>query len=136
MQTSGELVFAAPVRRNLPGAGALGSVLRFMRRKPLGAIGLVLLLIFVVLALLAPAISPHAPNLGIQGATYRSPSGAFPLGTDKFGRDELSRVLTGARISLEVGVFTVGLGVGFGVLVGLVSGYFGGATDFVTQRVV
>jgi peptide/nickel transport system permease protein len=136
MQTSGELSFAAPPHRHMPGAGAAGSVLRFMRRKPLGAIGLVLMVVFVVLALLAPIIAPHEPNVGIQDATYHAPSGAFPLGTDKFGRDELSRVVTGARISLQVGVLTVALGVGFGVLVGLVSGYFGGATDFVTQRVV
>jgi len=52
------------------------------------------------------------------------------------GRDELSRVLRGATISLEVGVFTVGLGVTFGILVGLVSGYFGGKTDFLLQRIV
>ncbi len=107
-----------------------------MRRKPLGAIGLLLMVLFVVIAVAAPALSPHEPNVAIQGKGYRSPSAEFPLGTDKFGRDQLSRVLKGATISLQVGIFTVALGVGFGIVVGLVSGYFGGTTDFALQRVV
>ena len=136
MQTTSDLVLGAPRRTAIPGLGAFGSVFRFMRRKPLGAVGLVLMVIFVAMAMLAPVVSPHEPNVAIQGATYRTPGKDFPLGTDKFGRDELSRVLRGATISLQVGVFTVGLGVTFGVLVGLVSGYFGGRTDFGLQRIV
>ncbi len=136
MRTSGELTIAPPRGATLPGLGALGAVGRFMRRKPLGAVGLSVMVLFVAIALLAPLIEPHDPNAGVHGASYVAPSRAFPLGTDKFGRDQLSRVLYGATISLQVGVFTVALGVGLGVVVGLVSGYFGGATDFALQRAV
>jgi peptide/nickel transport system permease protein len=135
MQTSPDLVLRVPQRR-VPGGMAVGAVGRFMRRKPIGAIGLVLMVLFVVAAVTAPLVRPHEPNIGITGKTYRSPSAEFPLGTDKFGRDQLSRVLTGATISLEVGFFTVALGISIGVTVGLVSGYFGGRTDFLLQRVV
>jgi peptide/nickel transport system permease protein len=136
MNATGELAFEAPGHVTLPGLGAAASVLRFARRKPLGAVGLSLMAVFVAIALLAPLVEPHNPNVAIRGDTYVAPSRAFPLGTDKFGRDQLSRVLYGATISLQVGVFTVALGVGFGVIVGLVSGYFGGQVDFVLQRVV
>ncbi len=135
MQTSPDLVLRIPQRR-LGSGVALGAIGGFMRRKPLGAIGLILMVLFISVAVAAPLLRPHDPNIGITGKTYRTPSAEFPLGTDKFGRDQLSRVLTGATISLEVGFFTVAFGVGFGVAVGLVSGYFGGRTDFFLQRIV
>lgn len=136
MQSTSELVFSAPTRRQLPGVGALGAVWRFCRRKPLGAVGLLLMALFLTIALAEPLIEPHEPNVGITGKSYVAPAADFPLGTDKFGRDQLSRVLRGATISLQIGVFTVALGVGCGLLVGLVSGYFGGRTDFALQRLV
>jgi peptide/nickel transport system permease protein len=112
------------------------SMLRFVRREPLGAVGAALFLLLVVVALLAPLLAPHDP-LEIQGRlTYRAPSSAAWFGTDKFGRDILSRVIYGARISLYVGVLTVAIGTTFGLLVGLVSGYAGGAFDTAMQRVV
>jgi len=135
MQSSPDLILSMPQRR-LPGLSLLATTGQFMRRKPLGAIGLVLMVVFIAVAVAAPAITPYNPNVGIQGQRYVSPSKDFPLGTDKLGRDQLSRVLRGARIALEVGVFTVALGVGFGIIVGSVSGYFGGKTDFLLQRVV
>lgn len=135
MQSAPDLVLAPPrTRPRLPAAvRTLGT---FMRRKPLGAIGLLLLLLFVALALLAPLISPHNPNTGITGAHYLSPSRLYPMGTDKFGRDELSRVLHGATISMQVGLFTMLIGVGAGLAIGLIGGYLGGWADFLLQRLV
>lgn len=135
MQSTPELVLATPRERTrLP--LALRVTGTFLRRKPLGAVGLVLLLLFLAVAILAPVIAPHDPNVGIQGAHYASPSRLYPMGADKFGRDELSRVMHGATISMQVGLFTVLLGVGVGLAIGLVSGYLGGRVDFALQRLV
>jgi peptide/nickel transport system permease protein len=115
---------------------SLDEVLRFLRREPLGAIGATLFLLMIVVALLAPVISPANP-LEIRGTmTYRMPGVSAPFGTDKFGRDILSRVIWGARVSLYVGSLTVLFGTTFGVLVGLFSAYVGGKVDTVVQRVV
>lgn len=109
---------------------------RFLRREPLGAIGAVLFLTMILLALLAPVIAPVNP-LEIRGTmTYRMPGSSAILGTDKFGRDILSRVIYGARVSLYVGTLVVALGTTFGLLVGLFSAYIGGKLDTAVQRVV
>jgi peptide/nickel transport system permease protein len=112
------------------------SVLRFLRREPLGAVGAALFLALILVALLAPVIAPANP-LDIRGAlTYRSPGAAAWFGTDKFGRDILSRVIYGARISLYVGTLVVAFGTTFGLVVGLFSAYVGGIVDTLVQRIV
>jgi peptide/nickel transport system permease protein len=140
MTVSGESALALGVRRQAFGglsyAAPLGEVWRFFRREPLGAIGAVLFAGMIAVALFAPLIAPHDP-LEIRGAlTYRPPSWAAPFGTDKYGRDILSRTIYGARISLYVGVLTVLFGTTFGLIAGLFSAYIGGALDTVTQRIV
>ena len=112
------------------------AVTTFLRRKPLGAIGAAAVLLLTLTALLAPAISPEDPLLFHTSDTFRKPDSTYVLGTDEKGRDILSRVIYGARISLQVGVIAAGLGVTFGLMAGLVSGYVGGKTDFLFQRVV
>src|SRR5579875_1989506 len=134
MQTATDLVLSPPRRWYQPGIAL--AVATFARRKPLGAVGLVLLVAFVVVAVLAPFVSPHDPNIGITGARFVSPSRLYPMGTDRFGRDQLSRVLNGATIALEVGGLTVLLGVGAGTLIGVVSAYLGGRVDFIVQRII
>ncbi len=90
----------------------------------------------LIVALLAPVLAPHdptravAPTYGDPGA----PSLAFPLGTDELGRDVLSRIIYGARISLTVGVAAMVMTMTIGVAIGLGSGFFGGAVDFVLMR--
>jgi peptide/nickel transport system permease protein len=134
MQTATELVLSSPRRWYQPGFAR--AVATFVRRKPLGGVGLALLVVFVIVAVLAPFISPHNPNIGITGARFVSPSHLYPMGTDRFGRDQLSRVLNGATIALQVGGLTVLLGVGAGTLIGVVSAYLGGRVDFVVQRII
>jgi peptide/nickel transport system permease protein len=140
MTVSGESLLAAGTGQRstsaTPFTAPFAEIWRFLRREPLGAIGATLFLIMVVVAVLAPVIAPHDP-LEIRGAlTYRAPGWIAPFGTDKFGRDILSRVIFGARISLYVGALTVLLGTTFGLVVGLFSAYIGGAVDTVTQRIV
>lgn len=109
---------------------------RAIRRKPLGAIGAVIILAFAVVALFAPLLAPHDPYL-IDSANLLAPPGpGHWLGTDEYGRDILSRIIYGARVSVFVGFMAVGLGTSLGALLGLVSGYFGGAVDYAIQRVM
>ena len=118
-------------------AAPLRSVGTFLRRKPLGAVGAALVLLLALAALLAPAVAPHNPLEFHTSDTFLSPSkGGYVLGTDDKGRDILSRVTYGARISLRVGGVAAGFGVTFGLLMGLLSGYLGGRFDFFAQRVV
>ena len=116
---------------------ALKESLRFSKRKPMGAIGLGILLMLILIAILAPVISPHDPEdiFGLD-VDYAAPSKSFPLGGDNVGRDVLSRIFHGARISLFVGLVSISIGVTAGSLLGLISAYFGGAVDMVTQRLV
>lgn len=113
----------------------LGRAARFVRRQPLGAAGAVIVLLLVAMALWAPRIAPHGPK-EVAFAPYLAPSAEFPMGTDQLGRDVLSRVIWGARLSLYVGLVSVGFGITLGSLWGVVSAYFGGLTDSGSQRVV
>jgi peptide/nickel transport system permease protein len=116
---------------------ALKETVRFSRRKPMGALGLGILLMLVLIAILAPLISPHDPEeiFGLD-ADYAGPSKALPLGGDNVGRDVLSRIFYGARISLFVGLVSISIGVTGGSLLGLISAYFGGTVDMIIQRLV
>jgi peptide/nickel transport system permease protein len=87
-------------------------------------------------ALAAPVLSPHDPTAQNLSASLAPPSYEHPLGCDKLGRDQLSRLLHGGRVSLTVGVSTVVASVSLGLLVGAISGYAGGATDFWLMRLV
>ena len=106
----------------------------FCRRKPLGAVGAVLLFVFVGVAILAPALATHDPDLNNYRARVKPPSAANWFGTDGFGRDIYSRVVYGARLSMYVGVLATLLGTTLGALAGLFSGFFGGRIDQCIQR--
>lgn len=109
---------------------------RRYRRHRGGMIGLVLTGAMAVIALAAPWITPHDP---VALDLYRGalpPSPTHPFGTDELGRDVLSRVIYGARISLTVGLVAVAIALGVGTLIGLVAGYYGGAVDMGIMRLV
>lgn len=98
-------------------------VRRLLRHR--GAVaGLVVILLFFAAALLAPLLSPYDPLAQDLNRRLQGPSSAHPLGTDDFGRDMLSRVMYGARISLTVGFMSVGIAVIGGLLLGLVAGFY------------
>jgi peptide/nickel transport system permease protein len=90
--------------------------------------------IFVVAALLAPVLSPYDPLKGRLGDRLRTPSAAHWLGTDELGRDVLSRVLHGARITAQIQVAAVGLALAIGTALGLMAGYVGRSVDQAIMR--
>src|SRR3990172_3102611 len=114
----------------------LGSLWLFCRRKPLGAIGGILVLGMIVLALFAPWIAPHSYDDSIRGARMKPPSAQFWMGTDNLSRDIWSRVVYGARVAVTVGFGAVLLGNALATAIGITSGYFGGKYDMAVQRVV
>jgi peptide/nickel transport system permease protein len=105
------------------------------QRHMLGAIGLVIMVLFVLAALLADFIGRYDPLSVDSLQRLASPSAQHWLGTDSFGRDVWSRIIHGARISLAVGVGSTLLGSSIGVIVGLASGYLSGWVDLVFQRI-
>lgn len=110
---------------------------RFIRTQPLGAIALLLISLFVIAALFAPLIAPFSPTEQFRTQFSKPPGGDFIMGTDHLGRDVFSRVLYGARTSLIVSVVTVVAAGSIGVVLGTVSGYFGGKwVDTVFQRIM
>lgn len=107
---------------------------RLAARQPLGAAGALIVVALVATAVLAPFLAPHGPKEAAF-SPYEPPGRAFPMGTDQIGRDVLSRVVWGARLSLYVGLVSVLAGVTAGALWGIASAYFGGAVDSLSQRV-
>src|SRR5258708_1647949 len=106
------------------------------RHYPLGAVGAVILIAFVLTAIFADGLSPFDPTLTNSGASLARPGMAHWLGADFMGRDVFSRIVGGSRISLAVGLGSISLGCLVGVPVGLMSGYFGGWLDLTIQRLI
>ena len=107
---------------------------RFLRRH-LAVAGAVLALVFVLMALLAPLIAPYDPARNDFNAVLAPPSGAYLLGGDDLGRDVLSRIIYGARASMEVGVLATLIAMVVAVPIGLVAGYYRGWADPVISRI-
>lgn len=110
------------------------TVWRRFRRHKLALIGSVVVLVLVLAALIGPMISPYDPDRSVA-AFNQPPSSAHWLGTDQIGRDVLTRLLCGTRISLLVGALATLISTVIGVALGLISGYFGGWIDMVIMRV-
>ena len=113
----------------------LRPLIKAVTREPIGALGAGMVLALLLIAIFAPLLAPHDP---ISGAARRllPPGGVHPFGTDEFGRDLLSRVIYGARISLYVGALSVAIALVFGSSIGLLAGYFGGHADAWLMRVM
>ncbi|HZN49948.1 MAG TPA: ABC transporter permease [Methylomirabilota bacterium] len=109
---------------------------RALRRNQLALAGGVVVVFVAVLALLAPVIAPMDPNRPDVKKILDSPSSRHPLGTDQLGRDVLSRMLYGARVSLAVGFVSVGIATLIGIALGSAAGYHGGTIDAMVMRLV
>lgn len=103
---------------------------------PKAVVGTTIVGVLVLVALLAPYIAPYDPTKMNVMARTQPPTVAHPFGTDSFGRDVLSRVIMGSRISIYVGMVSVGIAVLFGVPLGAVGGYYGGYVDEVLMRLM
>ncbi len=111
------------------------ALLRRFLRNPLNTAGLLVVTVVMLVALLAPWIAPHDPYKINPFHAHRPPGGEYLLGTDMFGRDVLSRLLYGARISLLVGLIVTSVSALVGVVVGVISGYYGGRIDSIFMRI-
>ncbi len=105
------------------------SIFSAIRRQRLALTGLIIIIVFTFIALFGQFFAPHGPTEQFSKHILEAPSGEFPLGTDEFGRDILSRMLYGARVSFEVGFISVLLAGSVGVVLGLIAGYMGGWVD-------
>ena len=109
---------------------------QFIKSQPLGLIGLLIIVVYVVCALGAKWIAPYDPEAIDFAAMLAKPGEDHLFGTDQYGRDVFSRIVYGARTALAVGILSALFGCTLGALVGAASGYFGGRIDNVIQRVV
>jgi peptide/nickel transport system permease protein len=108
----------------------------FARRYPLGAVGALIVTLFILTAVFADVIAPVDPTATNSKFSLAPPSATFWLGADFMGRDMYSRIVHGARISLAVGAGAMGLGALIGISIGLASGYLGGWFDLLVQRLL
>jgi len=124
--------------RQVSAAGVrwLRAVARFAWRKPLGALGGLIVVAMLVMAVFAERIAPYGYDETVRGARMKPPSAAHWLGTDNLSRDMWSRIVYGARVSITVGFLTIGLAMLLATAIGVSSAYFGGGWDLVVQRVV
>ena len=123
----------APAVPRMPGwRKALGKA----RSNPTTLIGAVICLVILAAAILAPWIAPHDPAEQDIMTRLAAPGGDYPLGTDQFGRDILSRLLWGARISLTVSLGAIAVACVIGGTIGMVSGYIGGRFDLFVMQVM
>ncbi len=127
---------AAPVAGIRPARSRWKALGRIAKRKPLGTFSVGVLTVFVLVAVFAGVLAPYHPEEGSSKRVMQAPSFSYPFGTDNQGRDLLSRVMFGARVSLRVGLMAVGMGTAAGVVIGMLSGYFGGWLDTAVQRLV
>src|SRR5438445_10467793 len=136
MATNLELAHATASADLSPRLTVGEEVAKFIRTKPLGAVGAVIILGMLGLALFAELLAPYDPYVGDYALQFARPSAEHWFGTDEFGRDVLSRIMYGARIALFVG-FTASLaGCTIGALLGVTSAYAGGKVDLLLERLM
>jgi len=111
-------------------------MIEVLRRNPRILVGGVIIALLLFVAIAAPLVAPYDPKLVDVTTALLPPSPEHPLGTDDLGRDVLSRVIWGSRISLSVGLIAVGIGFLVGVSLGLLAGYVGGLLDLVAMRAI
>lgn len=118
-----------------PKQTALQKVLSFCRTKPLGAVSAGIVIFTILTAVLSGVIAPYDP-LDLEHEPFASPHAGALLGADELGRDVLSRIIYGARVSMYVGLMSVIIGITLGTIIGILSAYIGGVVDLAIQRIV
>jgi peptide/nickel transport system permease protein len=113
-----------------------GDALRRLARNRGAAVGGLVFLLFVLLALAAPVLAPHDPVRLNVVESLEAPGARHWLGTDQFGRDVLSRIIYGSRVSVAMGIVAVAISVGAGSMLGLLAGFYRGPVDLVVMRLV
>ncbi len=121
---------------SLPTRGLWQDMLYRFRRHRIGMTGAIITLILIILAIFGPTLAPYAPNTMDFNAPFAPPSLQHPFGTDDFGRDTLSRIMYGARVSLMVGIIAVGIAGTIGTILGMIAGYSRRFVDEMIMRVM
>lgn len=127
---------ARPERRTFRLGPARGSALWLLLRNPSAVLGGTIILCMALMAVFAPLLAPYEPNAINLPNRLLPPSAAHWFGTDEAGRDILSRIIYGARISLVIGLVVIGIAGGAGTLIGATAGYVGGKLDNLIMRVM
>jgi len=109
--------------------------LRVLAGRKITLVGAIILVILIIIALFAPILAPYDPYEQNLAQVLEQPSSEHWLGTDEVGRDTLSRIIYGSRVSLEVGIIAIGFATVFGIVLGLLAGFIGGWVDIVIMRV-
>lgn len=112
------------------------TIIKRLYQHKLAVIGGIIITSTIFVAILAPIIAPYSPDNQSLVNTLAAPSMKHVLGTDAFGRDILSRIIFGARVSIQIAVTAVGVALGVGILLGAVAGYYGGWVDTIVQTAV
>ena len=128
MSIASAITYKIPQRRH--------PALQFMLHQPLGAAGLVFIVVMALVAVFAPLVTPYDPLTVDYGGMLAAPSWQHWMGTDSFGRDVFSRIIYGARTALAVGFLASFLGSTIGAIIGVMSAYFGGKIDMLIQGVM
>ncbi len=126
----------AAVEKPAERASLLTVLLGLIRRQPLGAIGALIVVVMIFLAVFADLIAPYDPEANSFEHMFTGPGLQFLLGSDDFGRDILSRIIYGARTALYVGFVAASIGATVGLVLGVASAYFGGWFDLLFQRIM
>ncbi|MFN8591428.1 MAG: ABC transporter permease [Thermomicrobiales bacterium] len=126
--------FPADLVPKRPARSPMGDAIRTLRRKPWAMFGLFVVLAWLLLGILAPVLPIQDPDFQDLSHKLKSPSLQHPFGTDDLGRDMVSRIIWGARVSVPAGILVIALTGTVGCLLGAVAGYFGGAVDSVIMR--
>ena len=126
----------APVKERKRRSLIADIFIRLIREKPLGAVGGVIVILLVLLAILADVIAPYGMTEMNFLARLSPPSPEHIMGADHLGRDLFSRIVFGARISLYVGLISTSIGTAMATVIGLISGFLGGKTDMIIQRII
>ncbi len=134
--TVSEVHVEAAVEQPIERAPLLTVLLGLVRRQPLGAIGALIVVVMIFMAVFADVIAPYDPEANSFENMFTPPGLQFLLGSDDFGRDILSRIIFGARTALYVGFVAASIGATVGLVLGVASAYFGGWFDLIVQRVM
>ncbi|MDO5417011.1 MAG: ABC transporter permease [Lachnospiraceae bacterium] len=112
----------------------MDQVKKLVRQNKLAAFSAVVILVIILMAVFAPLVAPYDPYTQVLKERLKAPSAAHWLGTDELGRDVLSRIIYGARISLTIGLVPTLISMVIGTILGLLAGYYGGKVDFIIMR--
>ena len=134
-QTAEPASAADPLLDMRPKQTTLQKVRAFIRTKPLGAFSAAIIILTILTAVFSGVISPYDP-LDLEHEPFASPQAGALLGADELGRDVLSRIIYGARVSMYVGLMSVIIGITIGTVIGILSAYVGGVLDLAIQRIV